>query len=111
MKVYLEVIQGYLMVVGVGVCHRFEDASVIPFGPQQFAQFLQHGRAVSRHGPVTRQIALSDANKLREKLQSLRVLIEEPGDGNRAGKSEFYKPVPGVSCHTDRVRTSPPWAV
>lgn len=73
---HLEVIDGDLVLGGVAVGHRFEDGSVVSFGPQQVTKFPQHRGTVGRNGCVTSQVSLRDAGKVGEQLLGVWVLCE-----------------------------------
>lgn len=73
---HLEVVNGDLVLCGMAVGQRREDATVVAFGPQQLAEFLQHGGTVGRNTCVTSQVTLGNAGKLGEQLLGFRVLQE-----------------------------------
>lgn len=109
---YPEVVEGDLVCFGVRVGQRFEDGSVIPFGLQQLAQLLQHGRAVGRHCRVSRQIRLSDAHKLWEELLCVRILLKQTEERENISQTRAdHVQLCLIESGTDRVRTSPPWPV
>lgn len=73
---HLKVLNGDLVLCGMGVGQRFEDGSMVAFGLQQLTKFLQHSGPVGRNSCVTSQVTLGEVSKPWEQLLCFWVLYE-----------------------------------